>query len=66
MTSNIKDRGWSSPERAKKAHYFRATETISICGKWMFSGVRFDTDHENKDNCKSCIKLRNAEVNDGK
>ncbi|MEB7891836.1 hypothetical protein NGK36_21490 [Hafnia alvei] len=62
MNNNIKDRGWGSPERAKKAHYFREGEVISICGKWLFSGVLFDTDHENQDNCKACMKKREAEA----
>lgn len=61
MGNNIKDCGWGSPERARKAHYFRAGECVSLCGNWLFTGVRFDTDHENKDNCKVCMKKREAE-----
>jgi hypothetical protein len=30
----------------------------SLCGHWLFSGERFDTMHDNRDNCMECRRKR--------
>ena len=55
----MSNKGWGFPARSRKAHYFN-DDPISLCGKWMFIGERFDNKHEHPDNCKPCMKKRNA------
>ena len=58
MAHEIESKGWGFPGLSKKAHYFNAGDSISLCGEWMFSGIRFDEMHEHPDNCKMCMKKR--------
>jgi len=51
--------GWGFPINSRKAHYFKEHEIISICGKMMYSGERFDDKHDSPDNCAACMKRRN-------
>jgi hypothetical protein len=50
--------GWGWPGNSRKAHYFLDGELISLCGKWMFAGVRHDTMHASPDNCIACRRRR--------
>lgn len=49
--------GWGWPGAAAKPHYFLAGDTISLCGKWMYTGPR---DQENSpgraSDCSPCGK----------
>ncbi|HDT4814095.1 TPA: hypothetical protein QHO54_001054 [Klebsiella aerogenes] len=56
--ANIDTKGWGFPALAKKAHYFDAGSVISLCGKWAFTGIRFDEWHEHPDNCTTCMRKR--------
>jgi len=55
-------RGWGFPGNSRKAHYFLAGEMISICGRMMFAGERFDDKHESPDNCAECKRRRENAV----
>lgn len=55
---NIDNKGWGFPTLSKKAHFFNSGEAISLCGKWMFTGVRIDEWHEHPENCATCMKKR--------
>ena len=55
--------GWGYPIMAKKGHYFKAGEVISICGKWMYAGER----HQSARNlhcavCKKKLEKLNAKA----
>lgn len=54
---NNEKQGWGLPGNANKAHYFK-NSSISLCGKWMFTGELFDTSHEHPQNCKACMNKR--------
>jgi len=56
---SIDQQGWAFPLNMHKAHYFKKGEMISICGKMMNTGDRFDDLHDHKDNCKECMRRRN-------
>lgn len=56
--------GWGFPGDARKAHYFLKGEIQSICGKWWFSGERFDEQHDHRQNCVQCIRERPTESGD--
>lgn len=50
--------GWAFPGAARKAHYFEADSNVSICKRWMFSGVTEpETGQRSKDDCAACVKL---------
>jgi hypothetical protein len=49
--------GWAFPGGAKKAHYFEAGHTISICGKWMFIGrLTENQGASSPDDCVICSR----------
>jgi len=50
-------KGWGFPSNSKKAHYF-FNDSISLCGKWMFTGKLEDDNHKSPDNCKACMVKR--------
>lgn len=52
------DQGWGFPALAKKAHYFADGSTTSLCGKWLFTGIRIDEFHYHTDNCVKCMRRR--------
>lgn len=54
--------GWRWPRLSRKAHYYMAGETISVCGKWMYSGPLTPTQEtaEGKpgpDDCTPCWRI---------
>lgn len=55
--------GWGWPGSAKKAHYFKAGESTSICGKWWYVGFRSDDMHDHPDNCAACMRKREKQAN---
>ncbi len=48
--------GWGFPANSRKAHYFRAGESRSVCGKWMYFGTRELPDFRSPDDCAECIR----------
>lgn len=50
--------GWAHPLLAKKWHYFLADDLVSVCGKWMLAGTRYDDPSYDidPDNCAACKK----------
>lgn len=50
--------GWGWPGLASKAHYFPVGSMASLCGRWLFSGERYDEEHEHRDNCVTCMRAR--------
>lgn len=51
--------GWGMPQCSRKAHYFRAGDTMSLCnGVGFYRGPRDDTQHDSPDNCAQCRKRR--------
>ncbi|HCU0428868.1 hypothetical protein I5Q42_06125 [Serratia marcescens] len=52
------DQGWGFPYLAKKAHYFANGSATSLCGKWLFTGIRIDEHHDHPDNCSACMRKR--------
>lgn len=51
-------RGWGWPAFARKAHYF--VNSQALCKGWLFMGRMEDFNHDSKDNCARCQKLRAA------
>jgi hypothetical protein len=58
--------GWGFPLNIRKAHFFTEGEIISICGRLMFAGERFDDKHDSPDNCAKCKRLRAGLIAQGK
>ncbi len=50
------NQGWGIPGRAKKAHYFKEGESISICGRWMYTGEREEDFDQSPDDCAQCTR----------
>lgn len=46
--------GWGFPGLSRKAHYFEAGSTTSLCGKWLYVGHRDSNDLKSKDDCAAC------------
>ena len=54
--------GWGWPLCSRKAHYFTAGSTRSLCGKiGLYAGTREDRHHESPDNCAACMKRQRKE-----
>jgi hypothetical protein len=52
-------KGWKMLINSTKAHYF--IDNRSLCGKWLSLGVEYDdNNHYSQDNCKGCMKKREA------
>ena len=52
-------KGWKLLINNPKAHYF--IDGRSLCGRWMNLGKDFeDFGHHSPDNCKACMKKRDA------
>jgi hypothetical protein len=58
----IEQQGWAFPTNLKKAHYFERGQMISICGRIMNTGERFDDMHEHEDNCAECKRRYKKKV----
>ena len=58
----IEQQGWGYPFHAKKAHYFKSGETTSLCGGMVFTGDRFDDNHNSPDNCAVCKRRFKKEI----
>lgn len=54
--------GWGFPTNSRKAHFFLASEPISVCGKWMYSGTRTPDEFESPDDCKPCRRIANRQL----
>lgn len=64
--NQIDKQGWAFPLCSRKAHYFPKDESISLCGKVMFTGgEREDSSHKSPDNCAKCMKLREKRYGGG-
>ncbi len=50
--------GWGCPANSRKAHYFVADDMRSLCGKWAYTGERFDDKHDHSLNCADCKRRR--------
>jgi len=49
--------GWGFPTNSRKAHYFEAGSTFSLCGRYGFyRGPREPDNGESVDDCKECRK----------
>lgn len=49
--------GWGFPANSRKAHYFEAGTSFSICGSYGFYfGRREPDDAPSPDDCKACRK----------
>lgn len=61
MTTNA-DRfkaGWARPIDSRKWHFFRAEDTRSICGRWMYFGERPEPGgDDHPENCTACRKAK--------
>jgi hypothetical protein len=61
MSDTIRPAGWGWPGDSRKAHYFEANDTRSLCSKWgFFEGQREDDNHGSPDNCTVCRRKREA------
>ena len=58
MTTETLPAGWAEPIAARKAHYFQAGHSVSVCGRWMYTGERdtADTGSPYVDNCNMCLR----------
>ncbi len=52
--------GWTWPPNAKKTHYFRAGETLSICGRWWYHGPHGPVDETAPHVCAACLARKNT------
>lgn len=62
--SNLLLPGWGFPASGRRFHYFDRGETISICGRWMFTGPRdpgYSTGPGPED-CKACWKVLDKRI----
>lgn len=60
---NTKDlpSGWAMTDVSRRAHYFQKGSVLSLCCKvGFYFGPRFDSDHDNEDNCAKCKKARES------
>lgn len=55
LAANLVKAGWGYPLLATKGHYFKEGESVSICGRWMFTGERYD-EKPAPFHCKACLK----------
>lgn len=55
LAANLVKAGWGYPLQANKGHYFKEGEAISICGRWMYTGERFE-EKEASFHCATCKK----------
>lgn len=52
---SAKASGWGWPSNSRKAHYFNAATSRSLCGKWMFFGALEPDDAKpSRDDCVVC------------
>lgn len=58
--------GWGFPMNSKKAHFFLKGESISICGRMMYTGERENDKHDSPDNCAECKRRRERLIKKGK
>ena len=54
------NQGWGFPDNSRRAHYFLEGQSISLCGRWVWFGERFDDKHDHHLNCAACKKKRAA------
>ena len=54
--ANELNRGWGWPGNSRKAHYFRAGDSVSACARWMFTGPREPVGESSKDDCATCTR----------
>jgi len=54
--------GWGWPALARKAHWFPENSLTSLCGRWLYSGPREDSDKPSKDDCTMCRHKREKET----
>ena len=57
-TARILNAGWGWPMNAKKAHFYAEGEIISICGKWLYTGMRDGSDLSSPDDCAVCTRKK--------
>lgn len=63
MDEDVQRGGWGWPANARKCHWFDPGEIISVCRKWMYSGIRqsgqpLDTMVSGgPDDCRACVKI---------
>jgi hypothetical protein len=50
----IKPAGWGFPWNARKAHYFEVNEILSLCGRWLYFGLRNQHHGPSPDDCAEC------------
>lgn len=52
--------GWGWPALSRKAHYFLAGDSTSLCRKWAFTGERIQApvlDEPGPDDCTTCSRM---------
>lgn len=54
--------GWAWPGLSRKAHWFPADDLTSLCGRWLFGGIREDDRHTSPDNCAECKRRHVKQV----
>ncbi len=55
-TPNRLSEGWGWPLAAKKAHYYKEGDAVSLCGRWAYSGPRTNEVKSSPDDCKDCTR----------
>ena len=56
--------GWGWPGNARKAHYFDENNSVSICGRWMFTGERDENNARSPDDCVACRRIFDKRAGD--
>ncbi|HDX3854813.1 TPA: hypothetical protein RXP54_003056 [Escherichia coli] len=58
--------GWARPLVARKHHFFKTGENISICGRWLYLAHNREPDtFESPDDCAECRRRLNKEKDNG-
>lgn len=53
---NLEFAGWGYPLMARKGHYYSKGQSVSLCGKWLFTGERFIETDSFDGHCAVCNK----------
>lgn len=54
--TNLEFAGWGYPLMAKKGHYYSKGQSVSLCGKWLFTGERYQEGPNTGLHCAACTK----------
>lgn len=56
VQENLNSAGWGYPLLARKGHYYQKGQALPLCGKWLFTGVRYVETESKSAHCATCTK----------